>query len=99
MDNHIIANIIRNFADSIDANNTKASEEELIEVCDQLAFIMNPDSKLSKYQAIKFLEISRASFDNYVAKGLIPKGMEQQGFKEKFWYKRDLVKFKESRNG
>jgi hypothetical protein len=26
---------------------------------------------------------------------LIPKGMEQQGFKEKFWYKKDLVKLKE----
>lgn len=95
MDNKLIANIIRTFADSIDAGNTKATEAELIEICDQLSFIMNPETKLSKYQAIKLLGISRATFDNYVAKGLIPKGMEQQGFKEKFWYKRDLIKFKE----
>lgn len=49
-----------------------------------IGFMTNPESKLSKYQAIKFLGISRATFDNYIAKGLIPKGMEQQGFKEKF---------------
>lgn len=92
----IIAVQLRSFADNLDAGNTNASEEELMELCDQLGFIINPESKMSKYQAIKFLGISRATFDNYIAKGLLPKGMEQQGFKEKFWYKRDLVKFKDS---
>ena len=75
------------------------NEEELLELCDAIGFMINPESKLSKYQAIKFLGISRATFDNYIAKGLIPKGMEQQGFKEKFWYKRDLVKFKQEKDG
>lgn len=92
----MLSNILRKFADDIDAGNTNASEEELIEICDQLGFIINPESKLSKYQAIKFLGISRATFDNYVRDGKLPKGLEQQGFKEKFWYKRDLVKFKEN---
>ena len=90
-----ISDELRNLANNLDAGNTNASEKELLELCDMLGFIMNPETKLSKYQAIKFLEISRATFDNYVQKGLIPKGMEQQGFKEKFWYKRDLIKFKE----
>ena len=86
---------LRAFADNLDSGNTNASEAELMGICDQLGFIINPESKMSKYQAIKFLDVSRATFDNYIAKGLIPKGMEQQGFKEKFWYKKDLVKFKE----
>ena len=98
MNNKILANGLRLFADNIDAGNTNASEDELIEICDMIGFMTNPESKLSKYQAIKFLGISRATFDNYVRDGKIPKGMEQQGFKEKFWYKRDLVKFKESKN-
>lgn len=80
----MLSNILRKFADDIDAGNTNASEEELIEICDQLGFIINPESKLSKYQAIKFLGISRATFDNYVRDGKLPKGLEQQGFKEKF---------------
>ena len=97
--NNWLSKTLRKLADDVDAGNTNASEEELIEICDMIGFVTNPESKLSKYQAIKFLGISRATFDNYVAKGLIPKGMEQQGFKEKFWYKRDLVKFKETKDG
>ena len=96
----IIAQLLRNLADSIDAGNTNATEEELMEMCNYLGLITDPEGKLSKYQAIQFLGISRATFDNYVVKGLIPKGKEQQGFKEKFWYKRDLIKFKEThKNG
>lgn len=84
MNKKLISDSFRQFADSIDAGNTNASESELLELCDTIGFIINPESKLSKYQAIKFLGISRATFDNYITKGLIPKGMEQQGFKEKF---------------
>lgn len=91
---NILINVLRKWIDDIEADNTNVSEEELMEICDNLSFITNPESKLSKYQAIKFLGISRATFDNYVAKGFIPKGMEQQGFKEKFWYKRDLINMK-----
>ena len=98
MKNALLASLLRSIADNIDAGNTNATEEELMEMCDYLGFISNPEGKLSKYQAIKFLDISRSTFDNYVAKGIIPKGMEQQGFKEKFWYKKDLIKFKEKQN-
>lgn len=91
-----ISSIFRMFADNIDAGNTNATEDELVDLCDQLGFIMNPESKLSKYQAAKLLGVSHKTFDYYVSKGYIPKGMDQQGFKEKFWYKRDLIKFKES---
>ena len=34
--------------------------------------------------------------DNYVRAGKIPKGRKQQGFKELFFYKKDLDKFKEN---
>jgi predicted DNA-binding transcriptional regulator AlpA len=84
MTTKIITQLLRNLADNIDAGNTNASEEELLEMCDYLGFITNPEGKISKYQAVKFLGVSRATFDNYVAKGLIPKGMKQQGFNAKF---------------
>lgn len=99
MNNITIASILRTFADSIESGNTNASEDELIEICDQLGFIMNPETKLSKYQAAKLLDVNYKTFDYYVSKGYIPKGMEQQGFKEKFWYKRDIIKFKEKKDG
>lgn len=95
--NSLIARILRTFADNIESGNTNATEDELIEVCDWLAFVMNPESKVSKYQAAKAFGMSHKTFDYHVSKGDIPKGREQQGFKEKFWYKRDIIKYKENK--
>ena len=96
--NLLFASILRTFADNIESGNTNATEDELIELCDSLGYIMNPETKLSKYQAANLLGINHKTFDYYVSKGDIPKGKEQQGFKEKFWYKRDIIKFKERKN-
>lgn len=98
MNNNLFASLLRTFADNIEAGNTNATEGELIELCDQLAFIMNPEEKLSKYQAAKILGMSTKTFDYHVAKGNIPKSRSQQGFKEVFWYRRDIINFKEERN-
>lgn len=37
---------------------------------------------MSKIQACDYLGVSRATFDNYVRDGFIPKGIKQEGFKE-----------------
>lgn len=99
MNNNLFASLLRTFADNIEAGNTNATEGELIELCDQLAFIMNPEEKLSKYQAAKILGMSTKTFDYHVAKGNIPKPRSQQGFKEVFWYRRDIINFKEEKDG
>ena len=95
----VILNILRNelsrIVDNIDSGNSNLSAEELEEVCEMISILSNAESKLSKYQVIDKLHISRATFDNYVAKGIVCKGRSQQGFKEKFWYKKDLNKLKE----
>lgn len=41
---------------------------------------------------------SRATFDNYVRDGFIPKGIKQEGFKELSWNKADLDIFLASKN-
>lgn len=38
--------------------------------------------RMSKIQACDYLGVSRATFDNYVRDGFIPKGIKQEGFKE-----------------
>ena len=48
---------------------------------------------MSKYQACKYLNISRATFDNYVREGSIPRGKKEAGFKELFYTKKDLDDF------
>ena len=91
----LVADGLDIIAKNIRIGNSNISEDDALEICGLISLMTNPESKLSKYQAIKHLKISRATFDNYVKKGLLPVGREQQGFKEKFWYNRDLWKFKE----
>lgn len=47
---------------------------------------------MSKESACMYLDISRATFDNLVREGKIPKGEKALGFKELGWKKSDLDK-------
>lgn len=83
---------LQNAIDSIDCNNSNASDEQCDEIIEVVNRVLNTKNKLSKYQACKYLNISRATFDNYVRAGKIPKGEKEQGFKELFWTKESLDK-------
>lgn len=61
----------------------------MTEVIDVLKSIADK-SRLSKYSACQYLNISRAKFDNLVKEGKLPKGKKIAGFKEKIWYKHEL---------
>lgn len=91
----VIKNELLRIIDNIDSGNSNLTADELTELCELISTLSNADSKLSKYQIIQKFKISRATFDNYVAKGIVCKGRSQQGFKEKFWYEKDLNKLKE----
>lgn len=78
----IIKEILLKIIDDIDTGNSNLSPEECEEVIEYLSGITNKNEKLSKYQACNYLKISRATFDNYVRAGKIPKGRKQIGFKE-----------------
>ena len=91
---NMLKNELLRIVDNIDSGNSNLSSEELEEVCEMISILSNAESKLSKYQVIDKLHISRATFDNYVAKGVVCKGRSQQGFKEKYWYNKDLDKLK-----
>ena len=45
---------------------------------------------MSKTQAADYLNVSTSTFNNYVSKGYIPKGIKKQGISSKLWYKHDL---------
>lgn len=86
----LIRSLLQNCIDRIDAGNSNLSANEEIEVIEILKKYTNKDRKLSKYQACKYLNISRATFDKYVREGKIPKGKKEAGFKEIFWNEREL---------
>lgn len=92
----LIKELLLKIVNDIDTGNSNLSTEACEEVIEYLSEITNKNEKLSKYQACKYLKVSRATFDNYVRANKIPKGRKQIGFKELFWYKKDLDKFIEN---
>ena len=90
----IIRNLLSKAIDDIDAGNSNLSEEEMINIIETINRLTVPETKYSKYQACKYLKISRSTFDNWVREGKIPEGRKEQGFTEKFWIKKDLDKVK-----
>lgn len=89
-----IRKILLSIIDDIDAGNSNADEEELFEIVKVLKEMVRKDVPMSKYQAYTYLNISRATFDNMVRDGKIPKGKKVAGFKELQWQKKDLIKAK-----
>ena len=91
---NILKLVLNQIIQDIDSGNSNASDEELNEIFAIINKTVNVETKLSKYQACKYLGISRATFDNWVRDGKLPEGRKEAGFKEKFWTKSDLNKVK-----
>lgn len=89
----LIRSLLQKCIERIDAGNSNISAEEEIKIIELLKKYTNKDRKLSKYQACAYLNMSRATFDNYIRKGKIPKGNKEAGFKELFWNESDLREF------
>lgn len=89
---NILKKTLLQLIEDIDLGNTNISEEEEVEVI-KLIQKLRKDEGMSKYSAYTYLNISRATFDNYVAEGRIPKGQKVIGFKELRWFKKDLDNF------
>lgn len=89
----VIRNLLQNIIQDIDAGNSNIDENDAIEIVKALSEYTRKDKGISKYSACEYLNISRATFDRYVAEGKLPKGKHEIGFKEKFWLKKDLDEY------
>ena len=81
--------------EAIDNNHSDYTESELDEILDTINKVTNTQNKLSKEQACKYIGKKRATFDNLVREGKLPKGKKEVGFKELFWTKEDLNYYKQ----
>ena len=93
---NLIRSLLQKCIDRIDAGNSNISADEEIEIIELLKKYTDKDRKLSKYQACKYLNMSRATFDKYIREGKIPRGKKEAGFKELFYMESDLRKFIET---
>ena len=89
----IIRNLLEKIITDLDAGNSNITEEEAIEITKVIQSYTDKTVKMSKYQACKYLNVSRATLDNYVREGSIPRGKKEAGFKELFYTKKDLDDF------
>ena len=86
----VIANLLRRIADKIDEGSISSNPEETMQVMETIKGFVDKENRLSKYEACQYLNVSRATFDNYIRLGKIPRGKHQAGFKELSWSKKDL---------
>ena len=90
----LIKTILQKFIDDIDADNSNLSYEQQCDIIRVLSNVnVGQDNEMNKTQAADYLGVSRATFDNYVHDGFIPKGKQVGKFKELRWYKSDLDLF------
>ena len=89
----IIRDLLEKIITDLDAGNSTITEEEALKLTKVLQSYTDKTVKMSKYQACKYLNVSRATFDNYVREGSIPRGKKEAGFKELFYTKKDLDDF------
>lgn len=88
----VLRELLVGIIDDIDTGNTNIEEEDEVKIIESLRQHTRKDKPMSKYQAYTYLNMSRATFDNLVKDGKLPKGTKVAGFKELFWYKKDLDK-------
>lgn len=80
---------MRKCADSLDAGNTPLDEKEMEYLLDSVRYVT--EERLSKYQVMQRLNYDNTKKVDYlVATGKLRKGRKQPGFKEIFWFPKDL---------
>lgn len=90
---NLIKKLLLQVVDNIDSGNSNITEQEGIQIIDTIRELTDKEKRLSKYQACQYLNVSRATFDNYVREGKLPKGKKQLGFKELSWTEKVLDEF------
>lgn len=86
----IIRNLLQQIINDIDSNNTNLTYEDQMKALRFIQNMVDKNCRMSKMQTCDYLGVSRATFDNYVKNGWIPRGEKQDGFKELSWMKSDL---------
>lgn len=89
----VIRKLLVDIIENIDAGNSNISEAEEFEVIEIIRRFTDKTERLSKYEACKYLNVSRATFDNYVRDCKLPKGKKVAGFNELSWSKKELDEY------
>ena len=87
----LLRELLQQLIDDIDSRNSNISEVDQLKAIELIQKITSKE--LSKIESADYIGVSRATFDNYIKDGKIPRGHKRQGFKELSWRKCDLDEF------
>ena len=87
----LIKQMLQQFINDIDSGNSNIDEAQQSEIIELLQRINQKE--MSATEASQYIGVCRTTFNNYIDRGLIPKGKKRMGFKELSWSKYDLDKF------
>lgn len=90
----LIRDLLADRLEQLDAGNSNIDEESAIAIFKAVNDSTDMTRRVSKYKACQMLHISRATFDNYVREGKLPKGEHTIGFKELSWSIKSINDFK-----
>lgn len=90
----LIANILHKLANDLEAGTTTLDESGCHKVLNTINLMQNGDVEMTKTEAADYIGVCRATFDNYVKDGFIPRGNHtHKDTKSLFWWKSDLDQF------
>lgn len=91
---NLIANLLKKLAADLEAGTTYLDEKGCRKVLNTINLMQNGDEEMTKAEAADYIGVCRATFDNYVHDGLIPRGNNShKNTKTLFWWKSDLDQF------
>lgn len=87
---NLIKEYLLKLVDNIDAGNSNLTEDETIKLISVLKELTDRERRLSKYESCRYLNVSRATFDNYVRAGKLPRDEHNCSELFKSWFGEDI---------
>ena len=82
----IVAKILRQYADSIDAGNSHINAEQATNILSCVCHI-----EMTKPEVCEYLNIGRSRFDDLVREGKLPRGKSSAHRNALIWYKDEII--------
>ena len=89
----VIDDMIMEMHERIVSGRCLTNRMQNLRAIDFLHLICNKDEAISKYDACRYVGVSRATFDRLVQAGKLPKGKKRTGWTGLAWYPKDLDEY------
>ena len=91
---NLVISLLKHIVNSLEEGTTYLDAQGCRKVLNTINLMQNGDQEMSKTEAAEYIGVCRATFDNYIKNGYIPRGASShKNTKTLFWWKSDLDQF------